>query len=295
MVAMAQSGRLRPFDLVWNQALGDRWVEAGTIPAFRPASLLPPGATASPAPAGPVGPVPPGAEITRRARAALSGRWGLCIGTIVVFYLVVLGIAIPASIIPLGTLALQFLVIPPITVGMLRFFLAVARQEPGASLGMMFSGFRVFGPSVGANLLVMLFVWLWMLLIIVPFALIVVGIGLAGGLAGPEGPTQASQAGMIAAGVIGYVTMLIFAVIIGLRYSQTFYLVADRANIGPLEAVRASVAMMKGHKGRLFCLALRFIGWSLLAVLTCGIGYLWVIPYMAVAMSVFYDDLARRS
>jgi len=88
--------------------------------------------------------------------------------------------------------------------------------------------------------------------------------------------------------------MLLFiipGIIAAYRYALTFYLLADDPNLGPLEAIRKSKALMKGHKGRLFCLGLRFIGWAILCIFTCGIGFLWLGPYMAASLARFYDDL----
>ena len=49
--------------------------------------------------------------------------------------------------------------------------------------------------------------------------------------------------------------------------------------------------MMNGHKMDFFCLQLRFIGWALLCVITCGIGFLWLAPYMTAASLNFYRQL----
>jgi hypothetical protein len=65
--------------------------------------------------------------------------------------------------------------------------------------------------------------------------------------------------------------------------------------VGVRESLRRSKEMMRGHKWKLFCLYCRFIGWSLLALLTCGVGYLWLIPYMQTAMAHFYEDVRPRS
>ena len=50
--------------------------------------------------------------------------------------------------------------------------------------------------------------------------------------------------------------------------------------------------MMRGHKWRLFCLQISFIGWAILAGLTCGIGVLWLTPYTEASTAIFYLELA---
>ncbi|MGN0187254.1 MAG: DUF975 family protein [Paludibacteraceae bacterium] len=48
---------------------------------------------------------------------------------------------------------------------------------------------------------------------------------------------------------------------------------------------------MSGHKMKLFLLDLSFIGWGILCVLTFGIGFLWLAPYISVSHAHFYEEL----
>ena len=85
--------------------------------------------------------------------------------------------------------------------------------------------------------------------------------------------------------------LIIPGIIAALSYSLTFYIIAEDDSIGPLEAIRKSKEMMKGNKGKIFCLGWRFFGWFLLSSLTLGIGFLWLGPYMAVSYAKFYEDV----
>ena len=49
--------------------------------------------------------------------------------------------------------------------------------------------------------------------------------------------------------------------------------------------------MMDGHKWQLFCLDFSFIGWLFLGALCCGVGVLWVTPYMNASRANFYENL----
>lgn len=73
------------------------------------------------------------------------------------------------------------------------------------------------------------------------------------------------------------------------------YLIADNPNIGVKNAMKISIKMMRGHKGRLFVLELSFIGWALLSILTVCIGLLWLAPYMQAAMVNFYREVRQES
>ncbi|MDR0415665.1 MAG: DUF975 family protein [Prevotellaceae bacterium] len=85
--------------------------------------------------------------------------------------------------------------------------------------------------------------------------------------------------------------LIVPGIIAYLAYSQVFYIIADNPEISAMEALRRSKNMMRGYKWKLFCLGLRFIGWILLGVLTLGIGYFWLLPYMQTSYTKFYDDL----
>ncbi len=56
------------------------------------------------------------------------------------------------------------------------------------------------------------------------------------------------------------------------------------------QIVEESERIMKGQRGKYFGLHLSFIGWGLLAILTLGIGTLFLTPYVQFATIVFYED-----
>jgi uncharacterized membrane protein len=74
-------------------------------------------------------------------------------------------------------------------------------------------------------------------------------------------------------------------------YAMTPYILLDRPELSPTEAIKESEKMMDGHKMELFILDLSFIGWILLSMLTCGILVLYVEPYMMATKSAFYLEL----
>ena len=69
---------------------------------------------------------------------------------------------------------------------------------------------------------------------------------------------------------------------------------AEHPEIGVMEAISQSKALMRGNKWRLFCLQLSFIGWGILSTLTMGIGNLWLAPYRNAAETAFYLELTGR-
>lgn len=111
--------------------------------------------------------------------------------------------------------------------------------------------------------------------------------------------SKASMIGtfIVAAILIGLFTtlwtllLIIPGIIAAYSYQMTLYILLDNPDMKVIDAIKESKAMMKGHKMDLFILQLSFIGWMLLGILTAGILYLWLIPYMSVTTCNFYNNL----
>lgn len=90
---------------------------------------------------------------------------------------------------------------------------------------------------------------------------------------------------------IGSMLLVVPGIIAATGLLFTFFIMADDRNISGLDALKMSWNMMNGHKWDLFCFNLRFIGWVILAVLTCGIGFIWLYPYIYISNYNFYRQL----
>lgn len=90
---------------------------------------------------------------------------------------------------------------------------------------------------------------------------------------------------------IGMLLLVIPGIIAALSVSMTFYIIADDDSIGVLDAIKKSNEMMNDHKWKLFTLYLRFFGLGIVCLLTLGLGFLWLIPYMQVSVAKFYEDI----
>ncbi len=85
--------------------------------------------------------------------------------------------------------------------------------------------------------------------------------------------------------------LIIPGIIKSLAYSMSFFISDEHPEMTTLQCIDESERMMKGHKWELFILKLSFIGWILLAILTLGIGFLWLAPYMHTTKVKFYEQL----
>ncbi len=85
---------------------------------------------------------------------------------------------------------------------------------------------------------------------------------------------------------------IIPGIIASYSYAMTGYILAENPELAPSEAIERSKQMMTGNRFRLFCLQFSFIGWSILAALTLGIGNLWLTPYRQAATAAFYREVS---
>ncbi|MEI8122900.1 MAG: DUF975 family protein [bacterium] len=291
LVALATEGKLTPSDLVWNSTMGNQWVKASTITGLF-------GLSQSVSP----NPPPPASEwsssakfasnthnrdLMGEARNVLEGQWGLAIGASLIYTVV----AIVMGIIPYLGSILSFVLSGPLMLGLYLFFLTLSRRQQ-AGIGMIFDGFKQFGTAFLASLLMGLLIFAWMLpalaVGITAAVMAVVNFKTAG-----AGGSWASAMGMFLLFIPLFLAALVPVIMAQYRYSMTYFVINEMPGIGSLEAIRHSCQMMNGNKWKFFCLQWRFFGWALLCILTLGIGFIWLWPYMMTSMACFYNDLRK--
>ncbi|MCQ2115787.1 MAG: DUF975 family protein [Bacteroidales bacterium] len=91
--------------------------------------------------------------------------------------------------------------------------------------------------------------------------------------------------------VVGCILLFIPGIIAACGLVLVPFILKDEPELGIVDVIKKSWAMMKGHKMQAFLLELSFIGWMLLGIITLGIGLLWVEPYMMSAIGLFYEDV----
>ena len=87
--------------------------------------------------------------------------------------------------------------------------------------------------------------------------------------------------------------LIIPGIIAAISYSQVYFVKLDNPDLKTNEVLKKSKEIMNGHKMDYFVLQLSFIGWVILGILTLGLLYLWLIPYMSVTEANFYNELIK--
>lgn len=102
---------------------------------------------------------------------------------------------------------------------------------------------------------------------------------------------QTRSTGWLMGALLASSAAMIISTLFLLVFSQCYYLMLDFPDYSAEQLLRSSMQAMRGHKGRLFYLHVSFLPLLLLALLSCGVGMLWLRPYMQMTYTCFFLDL----
>lgn len=236
----------------------------------------------------------PPSEIRKEARESLTGKWGKAVRIILAYLLISFVIGFIEGLAEEGsTLAsllglASFIISVPMTFGLIISFIKLKREEEVSAFGFLKDGFSRFGKSWGiwAHTLLKLLLPIICLVFVIILMVVLVGVNIFTGEA-------SLSTGLIVLFVVLYLATLIYVVSRSFLYVLAYYIGYDEPDLSSKECVKKSEELMNGNRGNYFLLQLSFIGWAILAVLTLGIGMLWLMPYISVAEVCFYERIAN--
>ena len=91
----------------------------------------------------------------------------------------------------------------------------------------------------------------------------------------------------------GVILFIVPGIILALGLSMTMYIVAEEPHLGATDAMKRSWELMDGYKVDYFILGLKFMGLALLCILTLGIGFLFLFPYVQITTARYFLILNR--
>jgi len=200
-----------------------------------------------------------------------------------------------------------------VTVGGNRWFSRNRESAATPSIGMLFSLFKSgsFLKTAGSMLWMELFLFLWGLLSLIPMLIAAVLVWRDPGFiqmlnrffnlqdfrAFEAWLAALDPAILMSISVLPLVSALLSIpyLIKSYSYRMTPWILADNPQIGCRRALRLSMAMTRGSKWAMFVLDLSFLGWLFLGVLACGVGVLFVTPYIMATHAELYATLRQNS
>jgi uncharacterized membrane protein len=164
--------------------------------------------------------------------------------------------------------------------GYTNVLLQISKRED-ARVDYLFEGFRGFKrmmKTMWAMLAILLYTGTWIpMLLLAVFAFF-----------GEEGNVSLTIAFFVLLAI-----SIVVMIVMYFSYAMTYYVMIENLEYSVSQAMKESKNLMKGHKLDLFFLWLSFIGWAILAILTLGIGFLWLSPYVGTTTAHFYRYIAK--
>jgi uncharacterized membrane protein len=164
--------------------------------------------------------------------------------------------------------------------GYTNVWLQISKRED-ARVDYLFEGFRGFKrmmKTMWAMLAILLYTGTWIpMLLLAVFAFF-----------GEEGNVSLTIAFFVLLAI-----SIVVMIVMYFSYAMTYYVMIENLEYSVSQAMKESKNLMKGHKLDLFFLWLSFIGWTILAILTLGIGFLWLSPYVGTTTAHFYRYIAK--
>lgn len=226
-------------------------------------------------------------EVRALARESLQNKWGTAALLTLVYTLITIVISFISGVIPLVGSIASIVISPVLTFGFLVSIIKLARNENPSYIEFFDNGFSLFGKVWGVTLHTALRLLLPILVIIVGIVVLALGIAYLS--------IEPDSLGLLVVGSLIYVVGIVWTIVKTYAYVLTSYILNDEPTLKSVEIVRKSAQLMKGNKWRFFCLNFSFIGWSILAGFTLGIGLLWLNPYMQISALKFYEELVSTN
>ena len=172
-----------------------------------------------------------------------------------------------------------------LTAGYTAFALKLNEQAV-FSLRILWEGFYRAAPVLLLYLMKSMLLALWTSILSVPLLYLLSALLLSGAF---------SEADMYWI-LLGGMSLLMF--LLSYRYRMAVFMLMDDPGLSARQAINQAKAVNKIHRFRLFVLDVSFLPWIILCIATCGILFIWKLPYMVATYGRAYrfmlEDYARR-
>ena len=244
-------------------------------------------------------------DFRAEARRRLSGKWGSAVCIILAFCLIsfaigfIQGLFNRSSFISMVISIAVIVIEVPLQFGLIYAFFKLFYGENVKAFDFWNLGFNNFAKSWKISFSILVKIIVPVILMIVAYFVMAFGLAMtaASSIAYAYGGSSSASGFGVLMMVLGIILVFVAAIWLAVKsyYYQLSYIVAcDNPDMLPKDCVLKSQELMTNRRGKLFCLQLSFIGWAILAAFTFGIGYLWLVPYIQVAIIAFYDAFAHN-
>ena len=235
-------------------------------------------------------------DFRAEARKKLEGKWGKVACITLIYMLIFFVISFIENKFDNSMSSLISLIVTiieiPLGFGIIFALFKIFHNEEIGTFDFLNLGFSNFKRSWAVSLNIVLKMIIPIILIIVSSILTTFGIA---GLISASILYSTSSVGLFGLlttlGVIILIVSMIWATIKSYYYQLSYLVAIDNPDLTAKEVVEKSANIINGKRWKLFCLQFSFIGWAILSVVTLGIGFIFLLPYVHFAIVAFYKSL----
>lgn len=191
---------------------------------------------------------------------------------------------------------LSLLLLTPLTLGVTRwFFKLVHGEKPSvSSIFYFFESFRDYCRAVWYDVNLGIRCALWAIpFYIAPGSILVVSILFFSGNSSTDRSVSAlAGAGIFLSAVLFMLATIFYAACV-CRYALTPYLLSESDEVTVRQAIRTSVAYMKGFRFSFVWFALSYVGWFLLCMFLAPVFYVW--PYYSTGFAMYARFIIEKN
>lgn len=227
-------------------------------------------------------------KIKEKALKKLEGNYIIPIIAIIIYGLIMLSFEGISKLIYNEDMAMFFYVIVTglLYMGLLEIMVKIARGKK-ANIMDLFKRTDLFWKCVAISIIILTFTLLCTVLEIVAFK------SLTAFTIYQTDLSKLVTGVMILVGVLLCAAIATFYIAIMISCSQVYYILYDNNNMSVLDIFNKSMDLMENHKLDYILYMLSFAGWIIVGIMTFGLLFLWVAPYMMVANVNFYDEVVK--
>ncbi|MBQ8379636.1 MAG: DUF975 family protein [Clostridia bacterium] len=228
-------------------------------------------------------------EIRAHARDAYHDNWGKYLGLNFMYFLIIFAMVFLAFIPIVGSIAVMICSIP-LAYGYMVNMVKLKKGETTKFTEFFSLGFGNFGRAWA------IYGWTLVKLLLI-FLLYFVGVFVIAFLPILAVITKNTVIvlGASVIAVIGIVVLYVFLIAKAMLYVLAQMVAVYNPEKLPKDCVEHSAKLMKGNRLKYIGLGLSFFGWMILCSLSFGMGYVFLLPYISLAVLCFYESLDKEN
>ena len=99
---------------------------------------------------------------------------------------------------------------------------------------------------------------------------------------------------LVALGILITSFVIMTAIYMFMAFSQSLFILYEEKKLSVLQVLSKSFNMMEDYMADYFVLTLSFVGWILLGIMTVGLAFIWILPYMLITYAYFYKKVKKE-